>query len=196
MTTPRNEIEGMLEACALNNVAPRVHGNGFIQIDCPWNTDLRINVWGHPDIPKQKTPIPIHDHRFSFESKIYKGMLTNVQLTFSSYIGKGATHEVYNVRCSKEKEDTQLFPTGYYAICTSLSATSYRSGETYIFDKGTFHETMVVEPTITVIRKLVNHPEYQPRVMIPVSIRPDNEFSRDSVTPERLWGIVHEVLRS
>ena len=55
---------------------PRLHGNGFIQLDL--NGKDRLHVW-HPDLPKQEFPTPIHDHKFSFKSHILYGELTHIE---------------------------------------------------------------------------------------------------------------------
>jgi hypothetical protein len=49
-------------------VRPRVHGNGFIQVDL--TADTRLHVWGDKRIPRQNVYTPIHDHVFGFESTI------------------------------------------------------------------------------------------------------------------------------
>lgn len=46
---------------------PRVHGNGFIQLDVTPRT--RLHFWS-PEIPRQKVATPIHDHVFGFVSYV------------------------------------------------------------------------------------------------------------------------------
>ncbi len=58
---------------------PRVHGNGFIQLDLTDRT--RLHVW-HPSVPRQKVATQIHDHVFSFESCCIVGRLINVVYKF------------------------------------------------------------------------------------------------------------------
>ncbi len=69
----------------------RVHGNGFIQIDISSLT--RVHVFGHPLIPRQLTPTPIHDHRFGFHSMVLAGCLVNVDWKFHN-VGRPHTHAV------------------------------------------------------------------------------------------------------
>ena len=49
-------------------ISPRVHGNGFIQVDL--THDTRLHVWGDKRIPRQNTYTPIHDHVFGFKSHL------------------------------------------------------------------------------------------------------------------------------
>ena len=57
---------------------PRVHGNGFIQLDL---TDRRrLHVWGDHRIPRQSVPSTIHDHTFSFKSTIILGQLVHREI--------------------------------------------------------------------------------------------------------------------
>src|SRR3546814_6146607 len=55
---------------------PRVHGNGFIQLDLTERG--RLHIWGAPRIPRQKTATPIHDHVFGFESTVAVGRPVNL----------------------------------------------------------------------------------------------------------------------
>ena len=65
-----------LEAVRASGSRPRVHGNGFIQLDLTERS--RLHVWGDPRIPRQKVSTPIHDHVFGFTSTIIVGRLINV----------------------------------------------------------------------------------------------------------------------
>jgi len=58
---------------------PRVHGNGFVQLDLTERS--RLHIWGDPRIPKQKVATPIHDHVFGFESTIIVGRV--ISLTYA-----------------------------------------------------------------------------------------------------------------
>src|SRR5665213_567737 len=55
---------------------PRVHGNGFIQLDVDPVT--RIHFWGHHEIPRAKPMTPVHDHVFDFTSAVTKGWVLNI----------------------------------------------------------------------------------------------------------------------
>lgn len=207
MPAPLIEIKGMLIACQSNGAVPRVHGNGFIQIDVPWDDKVRINVWGHPDIPCQDSPSPIHDHRFGFISKIYKGVMTNHNLVYS-HLHHAPTHQVYNPVC-REGEDTILVPENQSYVAdkqidllvgkTQQFSQSYVPGETYEMRPFEFHETGVCEPTITVIQKFPVTVEYDSRkaqVLVPIGAEPDNKFTRDNTTAEELWRIIQETLKA
>ena len=57
---------------------PRVHPNGFIQLDLNQDASMRLHVWpdeseGH--VPCQETKTTIHDHKFDMQSMIVYGSL-------------------------------------------------------------------------------------------------------------------------
>ncbi len=51
---------------------PRIHGNGFIQVDL--DELHRLHLWDVM-IPRQSVDSSIHDHAFGFESRTLQGML-------------------------------------------------------------------------------------------------------------------------
>ena len=187
---------------------PRVHGNGFIQLDvfeknvmCVGNksySDDRIHFWGHPDIPKQKVETPIHDHVFDFISICLKGSLLNV--VYKTI--EGDDYTVYQPTVRRE-QDTVLLPTeekvslvyaDYNAATVSLTGWSYHMLAYQI------HETFVHNPTVTLMKKLQptllqNPGGPKPSVFVPRGVEPDNEFDRYAASTELLWDIIEEILQ-
>src|SRR3546814_5268128 len=103
---------------------PRVHGNGFIQLDLTERG--RLHIWGDPRIPRQKTATPIHDHVFGFESTVVVGRLVN--LVFSIVYCESGGFEVY-APSIREGEDTVLGPTGHRVIPYVAYAESLVAGK-------------------------------------------------------------------
>lgn len=180
----------------------RVHGNGFVQIDVPELDDLRIHIFGHPAVPRQTRPTPIHDHRFAFHSVILHGALVNV---FWREIMKGTngiiapkTHETCVYKRAEGTEDTKLRRTGRLVALAPSQATSrvLTKGAGYHCSIGQLHETFANEPTITMMRKTKVDPGYQPRVMCRIGTEPDNAFHRDqALNQDQLWDVVRDTLR-
>lgn len=180
-----------------NGNRPRVHGNGFIQIDL---TDRsRLHIWGDPRIPKQKVATPIHDHVFSFESICIVGRLINVN--YATAIREWGTHTIYLPEI-REGEDTILKSSGIKVSPFGIGADLIMAGETsnriYNIEAGYFHETVATEPSATVITKdgptQAQGAEVKPRVLVPVMMEPDNEFNRYDANEDLLWRITEDVL--
>lgn len=183
-----------LEIYKAMGARPRVHNNGFIQIDL--NENDRLHIWGHPDIPRQKVASPIHDHIFGFVSKVLVGRMVNLNYGIIPRVtGEFRVYEP-SVRI---KEDTVLGATDTTVSLIPLSFGSYSKGDTYGILKYAFHETFVAEPTVTLIHK-VGKTQAQgnvtkvPRVLVPVDKQPDNEFDRYGYDEDMLWRIAEEVL--
>lgn len=178
----------------LGNV-PRVHGNGFIQFDL--SDTVRLHVWGHPAIPRQKTDTPIHNHRFAFHSIILKGMLTDVR--YQPYRDEDDwTHFPYEAR-ARQGEDTVLVPCNTTCgVRMVASKNTYTPGQSYHMKEGEIHESIPHGLTVTIISK--TGPSLAqggpiPLVYVPVGIKPDNAFNRYSFPAEDLWTIIHEAIR-
>lgn len=175
---------------------PRVHGNGFIQLDL--TDSCRLHVWGHAGIPRQQVQTPIHDHVFGFESYCLVGRLVNV--VYETVDRHTGCFEVYEPSVRKG-EDTELHLAGVhvdawpkYAEMVDARSTVWK----YQMFPGVFHETFAPEPTATMIRKegltQAQGAARKPRVLVPRHTEPDNEFRRDAFDTADLWRIVEEVL--
>ncbi len=177
---------------------PRVHGNGFIQLDL---TDrLRLHVWGQPTIPRQKVASPVHDHIFSFKSMCHVGRLLNVRWDPVPSLISG-TYRLWQAQPAESGHDTRLVmmdePPVYLVHEFTREVTHGSGYHVYAFK---FHETVAMEPSITIIEKdggtLVQDPGgYRPKVCVPVGVEPDNEFSRDNHDQILLWMIIDDTLR-
>lgn len=176
---------------------PRVHGNGFIQLDI--DDRRRLHIWGHPEIPRQLTRSPIHDHIFSFKSRCLVGRLANVN--YHQHIAPEGNWCVHVPQVRKD-EDTILIPTQEkcFVVPASVEVIDARGPvQTYQMPAYTFHETFTDGPAATVIVK--DGPTQAqggaglPRVLVNVEDKADNDFDRyDCADPETLWKIIEEVL--
>ena len=181
------------------NTRPRVHNNGFIQLDL--SQRRRLHVW-HFDIPENPENAPFHDHVFGFRSWALVGKLTNIiyELDFNK-----RDFEIYTPRITKGC-DSALEPTGKFCgikpKTTNVIAPKGNSDnlpDSYGIEPFEFHGTFVSEPTVTVIDKtaptLAQNPTGpRPRVLMPVGNKPNSSYSQYSINPEELWRIIEEVL--
>lgn len=174
----------------------RVHGNGFLQVNLPDNQ--RVHLFGHPDLPRQAVPTPVHDHTWGFESRILCGLLINLVWGFSEdEFGGPHTHYV----CKYEPtvgEDTRLIPieqhTGYLTL---LARGCFRADGSYTHYRGVLHETFSNEPTITLMTKNDMPDEGEvvpaPRVLCRIGKEPDNSFTRYDLDESQLWAILKDA---
>jgi hypothetical protein len=191
-----NNLAREVEGCKVKGVKPRVHPNGFIQLDRDERT--RFHFWAHPDIPRQARPTPIHDHSFGFESLVLIGALVNIRYRARPSHRFDSTHSVYQAYCPGG-EETRLEPTGdaVRLIPEIMGATVLREGASYRENPWEIHQTIVDVPTVTVIFKdgpTLAQRGPAPHVYVPVGVEPDNSFRRDVLSPEFLWAIIDDIM--
>lgn len=167
---------------------PRVHGNGFIQLDL--NQWQRAHFWGHPAIPCQRMPSPIHNHRFNFASAIMKGALTNVVYR-PVWRDEGLFSEWRPE--AREGEDTVLHLTGRRCDLHVFDTHTYH--RSYFANGVDLHETIVHEPTVTIMTKVESGPPpaSTPTVLVRGFHEPDNEFDRNQFDSHTLWGLIELI---
>ena len=173
---------------------PRVHPNGFIQVDL--SAQLRLHVW-HPLLPyRQRTYHPVHDHTFDIMSHVYSGRLVNV--CYAIVPDEDGTHVRWQVE-EVAGTDTELRPTGGRVRLAYQYAEPVQPGEGYEFPAYQFHESMANEPTLTIMEKrnragLKEGADCQgASVIVPVGVEPDNEFRREDADPAVLWKLIEEA---
>ncbi len=169
--------------------SPRVHPNGFIQLDLNDEHSKRLHVWPSIELPdRQKTKHPIHDHSFDMMSTVLTGKLTNETLVFlstSDHPHVWEDHQEYRgVRIGEE--ETILEPTGNFGCICVVKQECIRAGESYRIPAKAFHNNFADGLTATLMVKLSSEP-YNPRILVPVGVEPDNEFRRENTRPEILW---------
>lgn len=171
---------------------PRVHGNGFVQLDL---TDRRrLHIWGDNRIPRQTIPSTIHDHTFSFRSKVYRGQL--VHRSIGVYPDSSGGYEMY-FAVTNQGEDTRLVKTTTRYNMLITEERLLREGDTYTFKAGKFHETIAPWLCVTVIDKdgpSLAQGGANPNVMVPFGLEPDNTFNRYQTSEDFLWQIINEAL--
>lgn len=176
---------------------PRVHGNGFIQVDL--TPTHRAHYWGHPDIPRQKKRSPIHDHIFGFMSCVLKGRLVNIEYVTTM----GEDFDIWQpVRGGPFNKDVLEQAKGTAPVgidvhhCDVMLPNRFQSQ--YHMPPFRFHETHTDEPAVTIIEKdgPIRSPNYLPRILVPHGGSPDVEFDRYAAPEETLWGIIKEIINA
>lgn len=189
--------QGIVSYLRESGAVPRVHGNGFIQVDM--NETERMHVW-HPRVPRQAVPTPIHDHVFSFESHVLIGKLVNQNYIFmprGSQAG-GPEYQIFEARMDRG-DNTTLQPTGTYGSLIAYVPLVLGPGDIYTMHKRQFHESIATCRALTIITKagptLAQDPiGPAPRILVPAGLGPDNAFNRHAFPADTLWGIIEEVI--
>lgn len=195
---------------------PSVHGNGFIQLDLcsarnwrrnePIRTtfdEYRLHVWHH-EVPRQAVPSMIHDHRFGFTSTVHYGRIANLvydvvppnednhhqtrawqawQAVPQSHVRNTILERARNPSFDLELKYAEVVGTGH--------ETQYQ------MMPFVFHETVPLEPSVTVIEKWyprAAEDHVLARVCLPRGVEPDNEFRREDQSQELAWAIIEEML--
>lgn len=173
---------------------PRVHGNGFIQLDVA--PDIRLHVWGHPDIPRQARYTGVHDHTFGFRSSVLRGRV--FQVTYSRCSKSfGKSYRIYNP-VTREGEDTVLVDSGAPSIRIDTAHIGLiTQGKTYQMQPGAIHATVSDGMAATLMHKTKRVPDAVARVFVPEGVEPDNNFNRNHVlNSSDCWRIIEQVWSS
>jgi hypothetical protein len=167
---------------------PRVHGNGFVQLDLP--DGRRLHVWDN-GVPRQAVNSSVHDHAFGFTSHVICGILQNVvyDIVPSDY-GQYVVHVPWR---RPGTEDTKLTNTGERVNLVTEDVQTLPAGKSYSFSPGVFHDTFHIGTTATIMTKTERW-NADPRVLVPFGSKPDNEFDRDGFDPELLWSFIRRAL--
>ncbi len=163
----------------------RVHGNGFIQISL-MDPTCRIHIW-HNSLPHQKVDTQVHDHRFSFHSTVLHGRMVHTPFEIvhdgDCPIDLIGHYRIYTPQV-REGEDTILARQAIpmhdvtFTLRAPNSLSIFGEGDTYSFEAGRFHSSRVEGLTITLMEKTEVFEDMAPRVMVPATEEPDNDFNR------------------
>lgn len=183
---------------------PRVHQNGFIQLDLAPASDStrghsgafrRLHVFPWPLLEAQKTDSPIHDHVFDMWSEVLLGGLGQTIYNVDLEHTGEPTHEIYIPHYEKASEST-LAPTGVLVHASERSVFAYGPDRQYSHYEQyahTFHETSWSSLSMSVMTKMSVHDGYDCRVLVPIDEKPDNDFKRDSHPESMLWDIIDQA---
>jgi hypothetical protein len=175
---------------------PRMHPNGFIQLDLTANQLIRLHVWPDQFIQTQKTRHPVHDHSFHMKSEILTGGITNLVYEWQES-EFNPQYTLYRAKPTGSGQNTVLAPaagpnTGYLRLLR-LSCDTYLPGSNYSLTKRVLHDSIPHGLTATLMTKSLLS-EYSPLVAVPKGIEPDNNYSRMDVDEDILWSFIKRAL--
>lgn len=173
---------------------PRVHGNGFLQLDLNEDGSKRLHIWDDA-LPRQSTKSSIHDHVFELKSHIICGRLIHVEFQAETVLGKSS--DLYNVYKAERVEGSNNTILGWTGQTVRLNETRrflFTAGSTYNFPEYELHDSYHEGFTATIMKKIDAPGDYgRPRVLVPYGQEPDNDFDREGFDPEELWPFVKKA---
>lgn len=171
-----------------------LHGLGFIQLVLGGNQ--RLHVW-HPDLPRRDCYLSsaVHNHRFSFTSRVLKGLQENQRMDLEVVKQGEGTHQLISHngprsdkggRLSYPVADVNLFPRAF---------EKYAPGDSYFMPAMEYHHTPNTGIVVTVMQK---HEEgtLHASSVCKRGVDFHYDFDRFQLSPEELFTYVVEALRS
>lgn len=169
-----------------------LHGLGFIQLTLPGNQ--RLHVW-HPELPRRKCFdfSAIHNHRFSFTSRILKGIQRNVRIDIE--LAKEGSHQVISHNGPRSGKGGRIsYPVAECNIYRR-DHEEYKPGETYHMPAYEYHYTPCEGIVVTLMQKLEEGGIHANSLCVK-GIDFDYEFDRFQLSPHQLYSYVIDALQS
>ncbi len=158
---------------------PRLHGNGFIQLNLPDNKS-RLHIWPFIELVAQKTATRIHNHRFGFTSRVIMGRTFDVRYQLFPARFRMKHYFVVHEAVTRDREDTQLVPVeGQALVDAEVSSVQFlQAGDCYTFPPLEFHEHVPTREVVATIMIKTQEIDIRPQVLVPYGMTPDNDFNR------------------
>jgi hypothetical protein len=194
---------------------PRVHPNGFIQLDLgevedDWHKShkrghsgaaTRLHIWNPPgiELPHQGTTNEIHDHVFDMRSTIVRGALEQRLYEFVTLDDLPddyePTHELYQA-VYKKSGDSRLQSTGKKGALRLDRFFSVSQGSSYVQPAFTLHDTGTPFGLVVTYMEKTEIHDGDAHVVCPIDQPPDNSFDRASaMSEEDLWQAIEISLQ-
>lgn len=169
-----------------------LHGLGFIQLKLPANK--RLHVW-HPDLPRRScyAHSAIHNHRFSFESTVLKGVQVNRRWGLALH--PHGSHDVISHDGPRSAKGGRESFVAARANIIADGYDEYEAGRTYVMPMLAYHDTPNSGIVVTLMTKL-EEGRIHANSLIEHGHTFDQSFDRFQLTPAELWAFVVEALNS
>jgi hypothetical protein len=169
-----------------------LHGLGFLQVKLPGRQ--RLHVW-HPDLPRRDCydHSAIHNHRFSFISRVLKGTQKNVRVDVE--IVKEGTHQLISHNGPRSEKGGRLSYPVAQCLIHPREMEIYQPGNEYYMPQLEYHHTPVDEIVVTIISKQTEGRIHANSVCAN-GVDFHYDFDRFQMSEADMWGIVTEALGS
>lgn len=180
------------------------HGNGFTQVFVRTNPKMRLHIW-HPEMPSRRyPPTPIHNHRFSFESRVLVGAVENrvydleylPEHMLRSALDKDHVYDVYEVQrgLNHVPRNVGVKRRVAKAKIKRRAIQTVPAGESYAFAHSAFHESVPHGLTVTLATK-TEECAFAPRILCPEGTVPVCAFD-STYTEDQMWEAVDTALEA
>jgi len=173
-----------------------LHGLGFVQVKLAGNQ--RMHVW-HPELPRRSCfeHSAIHDHRFSFTSRVLVGQQINVRYTATRQVSDLSTHMAYLHEGKRTKRGNRPWKPDFTLAVHQQAADVIEAGQEYRFMAYCYHSTQPGgDGKVATIMKKTDEGTRGAHSLCALGVDPDVDFDRKQWAPEALWAIVTDVLGS
>ena len=129
-----------------------LHGLGFIQVVL--GNNQRLHVW-HPGLPRRNCykHSAIHNHRFSFTSRVLKGVQINQRCDIEIVKPETGSHFLISHNGPRSEKGGRLsYPVADVNI-TERKIENYAAGEEYFMPAYEYHHTPCEGVVVTLMRK-------------------------------------------
>lgn len=169
-----------------------LHGLGFIQLVLPGKQ--RVHVW-HPDLPRRDCyeHSAIHNHRFSFCSRVLKGVQKNVRVDLE--LAKDGTHDIISHNGPRSEKGGRIsYPV---AVCNIYPGEEerYEPGSEYIMPLHGYHYTPNDGVVVTMMTKL-QESSIHANSLVRRGVDFHYDFDRFQLSPEQLYAYVIDALKA
>lgn len=169
---------------------PRVHPNGFLQLDLSANE--RLHIW--PEVPFKTVSVdtPMHDHTFSFTSQVLLGALRHtVYVPTANPDGIYRLYRTFPYRAQDRETPFALMDDLRYDLVLKEQIV-IPAPRTYYFAAFEFHSSDPIGLTATLIRTEPFDKTKQARVAVRHDQTPQL-FDRSQFDEEILWELIRRV---
>lgn len=169
-----------------------LHGLGFIQVALGGNQ--RLHVW-HPELPRRKCfeHSAIHNHRFSFTSRVLKGRQINRLWEIELVKPDMGTHEVISHNGPRSDKGGRLsYPVAGCDVYEGAFG-SFDPGDEYEMPAYAYHDTPNSGIVVTLMTKR-SEGGIHANSIIERGIEFDQSFDRFQLSPGQLLTYVNEAL--
>lgn len=194
-------IRAFTTAARSRGQKPRLHPNGFVQLDLSSDGRKHLHVWPAVPFPHvQKTAHPIHDHGYDMQSTVIRGIVRH-SIFAANPIGdrvveQGNVYRLYSVK-ARGNHETILVPCYSRASLVSLDRVSIDDIEPYqqySLPAGVLHYAQGFGGiTVTLMTKTALY-KNRPRVAVPDGVEPDNTYLRE-YDEAVLWSLIDHAIK-
>lgn len=170
-----------------------LHGLGFIQLVLDGNQ--RMHVW-HPDLPRRNCAehSAVHNHRFSFTSRVLKGVQVNQRCDLEIVKPETGSHLLISHNGPRSDKGGRLsYPVADINVY-ERAIERYEAGQEYFMPAMEYHHTPCEGVVVTLIQKHVELSLHANSVCRR-GVDFHYDFDRFQIPPEDLFDYVVEAFK-